>query len=281
MKYEAGQKVEVVLKENGHHFEIGDIVEVTEVNDEDTQIRCVNSSGVDWYLQFYEVKPAEEQGMKIKTNDKVKFADCAKHLKSYDAGAVGVVMKVWDGQASGKVLVSVAWVREDDSTFNTTNINVKNLELISVELEQPITLQPGDYCEASHLSSDQCRVVFDAFENAGFPNGESRYIHTFSGHFKYVGCTMDGQVVFTDETFRRTLTRQLTYSQIVNATNAKPKPTASEAIKSLGEAMGKVGQAMGSVASAEPEPKQTLDSAVQELTEVTNSWQSLQPSASS
>ena len=55
--------------------------------------------------------------MTIKTGHKVKFADCAKHLKSYDKDAVGKVYKMYGS------IASVEW----DNGTKTKQLNIKNL----------------------------------------------------------------------------------------------------------------------------------------------------------
>lgn len=60
--------------------------------------------------------------MTIKAGHKVQFADCAKHLKSYDKDAVGVVEYFNVGNSC-----CVKWTLSNGKTHKTTNINTKNL----------------------------------------------------------------------------------------------------------------------------------------------------------
>lgn len=156
--------------------------------------------------------------MTIKKGTKVKFSESAKHLKSYDADAVGVV-KVTN---SGKVKVLFEY--GDNRPQKAVWLTLKMLERYRgskhpTNEEKQITLQPGDWC-GDELTEEQYSEVFDCFVNAGalvYEVNSFRYWknETASAHHVFAG--------FCHYMDPDSMVRHLTYSQIINATNAKPK----------------------------------------------------------
>lgn len=175
------------------------------------------------YASIYSVKPIKKgvNDMTIKTNDKVKFSDAAKHPKSYDADALGVVK----GRMAGNL--HVVWTLNNGSTFVTNNIGIKNLELMSESLrhlqEEQVTLQPGDWC-CDDLTEEQYSQVFDCFVNAGALIDEEKRFQSYLELYNLGWCDDEKSTYHAADTDSYWGDgRKLTYSQIINATNAKPK----------------------------------------------------------
>lgn len=178
------------------------------------------------YESLDSVRPMKKEAnnMTIKTNDKVKFSDAAKGLKSYDADAVGVVThEYWENSARDGDMFQVTFTYPCGRKQHINNICARNLELME---EEQITLQPGDWC-GNELTEEQYSEVFDCFVNAGASVYEDKDYDEFKGYKNIVWTDGDSDTLHSaDPDTSPFCLRQLTYSQITNATNAKPKEDA-------------------------------------------------------
>lgn len=168
----------------------------------------------------------------MKKGNKVQFAEYASKLKSYDAGAVGVVRRTWRMGVNNPDLCHVEWAKEDGSIFHTTGISDKNLVRFKgskkpAVVEELVELQKGDGILRGSVTSCQRKKIADAFVNAGAEATDS---------YPYPSDNNQGCYLIWDASDNKTyglaginkVSRQLTYNQIINATNAKPKPVLEE-----------------------------------------------------
>lgn len=59
MKYKVGDRVRIVGNRYAHHFDIGEVVTIVSVNQEDKDYLAENSSKEDWYVVETEIEPAD------------------------------------------------------------------------------------------------------------------------------------------------------------------------------------------------------------------------------
>lgn len=59
MKFKEGELVKITARHWGHHFEIGEIVKITGVDDIDEDYTCKSSDGAVWFCHEDEIKSAD------------------------------------------------------------------------------------------------------------------------------------------------------------------------------------------------------------------------------
>lgn len=77
MKFKVGDKVRVTERKNGHEFEIGEVVEITDIHPIDNDYRCSNGY-TNWYLKEDELKKEGANKMDLKHDGYVvvNLTDC-------------------------------------------------------------------------------------------------------------------------------------------------------------------------------------------------------------
>lgn len=228
--YKVGDRFEILHPndvDSSIGFKVGSLVELYHDDGSKTpkfklikgQCQYLNAGGAHggyWGLSRVKKIKNGVSNMTIKTNDKVKFSDAAKGLKSYDADAVGVVTLSGDDKATVVFTKSTR-------TKKTITLGLKHIELIE---EEKITLQPGDFCNVEDMEFNTKRAIKDAFASASF--GEGEWEEQSEAVWTWMGVHPESKSIFfyDGEDCEDLNERQLTYSQIINATNAKPKENA-------------------------------------------------------
>lgn len=133
--YKVGDRFKVMI---GSSFDAVSIIELYEDDKTDnplfklieghTGYNCADGE-LGAYISLDYIEPINEaQNMTIKAGHKVKFADCAKHLKSYDEDAVGVVERntIYGGRED-KNNVKVKFTYPDGRELVMPSVNKSNL----------------------------------------------------------------------------------------------------------------------------------------------------------
>ena len=93
MKYKIGDKVKIVAYKHGHGFDIGEVVIITEVNEDNYRGEYLDGRDF-WYVEDDEIAPIPETTLAIRPHD---YTGCDPEIAEALKQGLDVYCEVWDG----------------------------------------------------------------------------------------------------------------------------------------------------------------------------------------